>query len=222
MGLSVCPLIPRFLSIHTLYQLKALSVIYRERLQSISWFMRLLNEYIARRANKEDECKGYFWERRFRSQAILDEKALASVMAYVDLNPIRAKISRTLKGSHFTSIQYRLNAQRVNKTPKFLMPFSDRRVKDKVSLPFAFVDYNQLINDTLTAEKNDSVQKLPLLPSRLLTKLGMTKENWHLVTNNFETLFTGPVGCPEMMDNFAKCCQRACRPNLANAQKYLS
>lgn len=205
-----------------LVELQALSVIYRERLQSISWFMRLLNEYIARRANKEDECKGYFWERRFRSQAILDEKALASVMAYVDLNPIRAKIARTLKGSHFTSIQYRLNAQRVNKTPKFLMPFSDRRVKDKASLPFAFVDYIQLINDSLTVEKNDSVQKLPLLPSRLLTKLGMTKENWHLVTNNFETLFTGPVGCPEMMDNFAKCCQRACRPNLANAQKYLS
>ena len=205
-----------------LAELKSLSVLYRERLQSISWFMRMLNEYIARRANKEDECKGYFWERRFKSQAILDEKALASVMAYVDLNPIRAKIATTLSNSHHTSIQYRLNAKRSNKTPKFLMPFSDSHHKNTVPLPFAFTDYLQLITDTMNAESNNDTCKVPKLPNRLLSKLGMTKENWQLVTSNFETLFTGPVGCPEMMENFAKCCQRACRPNVANAQRYLS
>ena len=203
-------------------ELKSLSVIYRERLQSISWFMRMLNEYIARKANKEDECKGYFWERRFRSQAILDEKALASVMAYVDLNPIRAKIAKTLHNSHYTSIQYRLNAKRSNKVPKFLMPFNDSKKKQAESLPFAFSDYLQLITDTLNAERNSNACRIPKLPNKLLNKLGMTKENWQLVTSNFETLFTGPVGCPEMMESFAKCCQRACRRNVSNAQKYLS
>lgn len=205
-----------------LTELKSLSVVYRERLQSISWFMRLLNEYIARRANKEDECKGYFWERRFKSQAILDEKALASVMAYVDLNPIRAKIATTLNNSHHTSIQYRLNAKRSNKVPKFLMPFSDNSQIKKLSLPFAFSEYLNLLYETLSTQKSKTYQKAPKIPSRLLSKLGMTKENWQLVTTNFETLFTGPVGCPEMMENFAKCSQRACRPNIANAKKYLS
>lgn len=205
-----------------LTELKSLSVVYRERLQSISWFMRLLNEYIARRANKEDECKGYFWERRFKSQAILDEKALASVMAYVDLNPIRAKIATTLNNSHHTSIQYRLNAKRSNKVPKFLMPFSDNTEVNKLSLPFAFSEYLNLLNETLSTQKSKTYQKAPQIPSRLLSKLGMTKENWQLVTTNFETLFTGPVGCPEMMENFAKCSKRACRPNIANAKKYLS
>lgn len=203
-------------------ELKSLSVIYRERLQSISWFMRMLNEYIARKANKEDSCKGYFWERRFRSQAILDEKALASVMAYVDLNPIRANIANTLNSSHFTSIQYRLNAQRSNKVPKFLMPFNDKRIDGKVALPFDFPDYLQLLNNTLKQENSSIKQNLPHLPSRLLTKIGMTRENWRMVTSNFETLFTGPVGCPELMDNFANCCDRGCRPNISNAQKYLS
>ena len=44
----------------------------RERLQSISWFMKCLKEPLSRQANREDQCRGALFQGRYRSVAILD------------------------------------------------------------------------------------------------------------------------------------------------------
>src|SRR5690606_22947654 len=81
---------------------------WRERLCDLSWFMRCLNEHIARRANEEDCCTGQFCEGRFNTQALLDERAVLACMAYVDWSPVRAGIAQTPEDSDYTSIQQRI------------------------------------------------------------------------------------------------------------------
>lgn len=53
--------------------------------------------------------------RLFKSQAVLDEQALAACMAYVHLNSIRANVARTLEESVYISAKKRITE--VQKTP---------------------------------------------------------------------------------------------------------
>ena len=51
----------------------------RRRLSDVSWWMRLLCQYIAMRANKEEGTKvsgglGHFWQGRYKAVRLLDER----------------------------------------------------------------------------------------------------------------------------------------------------
>jgi hypothetical protein len=119
----------------------------RSRLGSLSWFMRCLAEPIARRANREDECKGRFWEGRYKCQVLCDERALLAAMAYVDLNPIRAGITERLDASAHTSVRERVEASRA--TPEALTaPLRPIIGALQPTLSLSTADYLQILDWT--------------------------------------------------------------------------
>ena len=160
--------------------------LWRERLSSISWFMQCLNEYIAREANKEDNCTGHFWEGRFKSQALLDEAALMSCMAYVDLNPVRAAIADDLESSDFTSIQERIaQVKKVDdEAAPGLMPFMETEYigKSFAAIPFNLQDYIELVDWTGRCVRDDKRGYIPHHITPILEKLNLTDEQWQVLS----------------------------------------
>ena len=184
-------------------QLDLIVETWRERLSSISWFMRCLNEYIARRANKEDDCTGRFWEGRFKSQALLDEAALLSCMTYVDLNPVRAGISETLDESEFTSIQARIRGAAsesevtAERQPSRLMPFrTGLGCKPKSpALPIRLRDYIELVDWTGQMVRSDKKGFILREAPSALSNLNLTKAQWRMLALEIQkkaiTMFNG-------------------------------
>lgn len=196
---------------------------YRERLSSISWFMRLLNEDIARRANKEDKCTGRFWEGRFKSQALLDEAALAACMAYVDLNPIRAKMAKTPEESDNTSVQKRIDSATISKQPKQLLRFAGmpRQIMPK-GLPFELKSYLDLVDLTGRIMREDKRGCIDNNHLPILERLNISPENWLKLTTQFTRVFHGAVGRPSSQVSYCENLNRKRRANISNCEKLLA
>ncbi len=196
---------------------------YRERLSSISWFMRVLNEDIARRANKEDNCTGRFWEGRFSSQALLDEAALAACMAYVDLNPIRAKMAKTAEESDHTSAQVRLICAKEGKQPKQLLRFAGmpRQIMPK-GLPFELKSYLELVELTGRCIREDKRGYIESIQLPLLERVNISSENWLKLTTQFTRVFHGAVGRPISQASYCENLNRKRRANISNCEKLLA
>lgn len=171
---------------------------YRKKLYNISHFMGMLNWHIARRANKEEGRKGHFWEGRFYSQALLDEKSLLACMAYVDLNPIRSGVSPSVDKSKYTSIHYRMI--RKNERHKPLESFQSNNQSN--SIPCDFQNYvallAQLAQRQQSTDKKRSVSSLS--PAQIIG--GLSDSQWYELTQRFESFFCYAVGEEAALHHF--------------------
>ena len=191
---------------HELSQIDVLIETWRSRLYDISWFMKVVNEKIARLANKEDECTGHFWESRYKSQALLDEKAVLSAMAYVDLNPIRAAMAPTPETSDHTSIKKRIDYWKSkavknqsdpneNLQPESLMPFAGNlRQPMPKGLIYNLIDYIELVDWTGRVIRDDKRGAISATAPPILQRLDISTKHWIELTTNFEQRFKGIAG----------------------------
>ena len=195
---------------------------YRSRLSDISWFMRALNEPIARKANREDKCSGRFWEGRFKSQALLDEAAILACMAYVDLNPIRAKMTKTPEDSDFTSIQRRIKAALKGEQSANLLAFvGDERLDMPKGLLFHLDDYLQLVDETGRIIRDDKRGSISAVAMPILNRLNIPSDNWLKLTTEFTRLFKGPVGRLQELDAYCAHLERKRRQGAGNCHRWL-
>lgn len=196
---------------------------YRQRLMDISWYMRELNENIARQANYEDNCTGRFWEGRFKSQALLDEAALIACMAYVDLNPVRAKIDKTPESSSHTSIKKRIKAVKQNRQPKTLYPFvGNPRENQPNGLPFRLEDYLELVDLTGRIVRQDKRGSIDLSFAPILQRLNIPSENWLTLAIEFEQHTHAAVGTEVILSNYYQNTGYKRRPKIALTKQLLA
>ena len=70
---------------------EALRERFFSRMWDVSWFLRLLKQRFSQWINHSTQRTGYLWEGRFRSVLVEGPgPALATIAAYIDLNPVRA------------------------------------------------------------------------------------------------------------------------------------
>ena len=191
----------------------------RARFATVSWFMRCLCEPIARRANKEDGCTGRFWEGRFRSQALLDDAAVLACSAYVDLNPVRAKVATTIEASKNTSIHERITErQKPGKRSEtsragWLAPMagqvngkapSDRRASEDEFLTLKLDEYLSLLDWTGRQIRADKRGAIPNDLAPILDRLKIQPAGWLHVVTHFGRLFKHAAGSPVKLTQHAK------------------
>jgi REP element-mobilizing transposase RayT len=204
--------------------LKETIAVYRQRLYDISWLMASLSEPIARQANKEDGCTGRFWEGRFKSQALLDDAAVLSCMAYVDLNPIRAKMAKTPESSQHTSIKKRTEAiQQHKRQPHKLLPFVGNPRQDMPQgIAFSLQDYCELVDTTGRIIRADKAGAIDSAHSPILGRLGLCEEQWLTLTTEFEQHFCYAAGAEQMMQAFKIHTHRKRIGGMRQAKRLLS
>ena len=187
----------------------------RTRLSDISWWMRILCQKIGTRANQDDQENGRFFQGRFKAVRLLDDEAILACSTYVDLNPIRASMAKSIEKSDFTSGKLRYQTAKsaasggATAADSFLSPIElkasknetgpkpskiKQRCSDKGVLPLSSLDYLQLLDLTGRMHRSDKSGFIPSGLAPLLERLGIAVSDWQRLTKDFGRMFSQVAG----------------------------
>ncbi len=78
----------------------------KKRLCSLGAYVKDIKQNFTRYYNKKHRRKGFFWGGRFKSMIVQEGSTLVNLLAYVDLNPIRAGIVKKPENYRWSSLGY--------------------------------------------------------------------------------------------------------------------
>jgi hypothetical protein len=197
----------------------------RLRLCSVSWFMGILSENIARRANAEDDCRGRFWESRFKCRECTSQNGILVCGLYVDLNLMKAGEATSLETARYSSLFQRMQAQR---QPESARRRADgwlgeltlraetredatlgrssrtgRRASDLGLIPISLEDYIKLARWTVQAWRSGQPKTIPADLEAVLEGLDIRADAWQQSLEDYEQEFCHAVGPPSALAEVA-------------------
>jgi hypothetical protein len=177
----------------------------RQRLGTVSWFMRCLNEWLARTANREDGMTGRFWEGRFKCRVLLDESAIVTCLAYVDLIPFTHALLSDPGRMEHSSYFDRVQSATPGRSEAWLCPMGKEAVdegRSRVSLDLE--DYLALIDWTARQWAPDPGEPMPDSLTEILRGLQIHPHRWVETVAGFERLFHRVAGRADSMAQWAE------------------
>jgi hypothetical protein len=170
----------------------------------------LFTSLLSRTTHSATSCRT--WEGRFKSQALLDKKAVLVYMAYVDLNLIRAKIADSVNNAQFTSIFERIHDKASDEDNKHQLPFTVKPLMDFIGneqenspkgIAFSLLDYLSLVEETGKIIREDKRGYIDAQAFPLLTKMGINSDDWLQLAQHFGKQYHQAVGTVNELSAFA-------------------
>jgi REP element-mobilizing transposase RayT len=107
----------------------------REKLSSLSEFVREIKVGFSRYYNRRHNRRGYFWGDRFKSVIVDKGETLVNCLAYIDLNPLRAGLVDRPEDYRWNSLGYHVQTQNKDQflsTDFGLIEFNVKSQKERV------------------------------------------------------------------------------------------
>ena len=137
-------------------------LLYSEKIQNISNFMKQVNSIYAMYYNKKNNRVGYVYRNRFKSVPVMSREQLYTCIKYIHMNPVKAKIVEKESDYKYSSYNDYLNKTGFihEKILKFIFSSSDNYIEKFQSIEYKNLEkenkyLKEALNQFLVEEKID-------------------------------------------------------------------
>jgi putative transposase len=134
----------------------------RQKLSSLSEFVREIKVGFARYYNRRHNRRGYFWGDRFKSVIVDKGETLVNCLAYIDLNPLRAGLVGRPEEYRWNSLGYHLQTENKDQFLSTDFGLEEFNVKDQKE---RIRRYRRYVYEAGAIDRPDKVQAKVIDPT---------------------------------------------------------